>query len=108
MPDYQESSVAGSKYRRWSRINIEYPRVGTPTAIILEDEIVVLDQNDVIERPVGNLSISLSDPAKEIPLRDPTNGWELTGATATMGYLYALIGSVCWQAALERDAQQPS
>lgn len=107
MPDYQESTIAGSKYRRWRRINIENPRVGVPTAGILEEEVLNLG-DEIVERPVGNLSISLSDPTKEIPLRDPTNGWELTGATATMGDLYALVGSACWQAALERDAQQPS
>lgn len=103
MPDYQESTVSGSKYRRWSRITIDHPRTGTPSAMILEDEVLVVG-DETIERPVGNLKIAMTDPMKTIPLRDPANEWAETGATLTMGELYAAIGSACWQAALERDA----
>jgi hypothetical protein len=106
MPDYQSSDLVGSRYRRWSRINIDNPREGVPSSVVLETEVLTLGENDVIERPVGNLSITLSDPTKAIPLRDPTDGWTLTGATMTMGELYAALGSACWQAALERDAAQ--
>ena len=105
MPDYQESSVVGSKYRRWRRIVIEHPRDDVPSAMILEEE-VINTGDETIERPVANLSISMTDPMKIIPLRDPSNGWAETGLTMTMGELYAAIGSACWQAALERDAQQ--
>lgn len=107
MPDYQASDLVGSKYRRWPRILIENPRNGTPSAVVLEQEVMNLGDEE-IERNIGNLNIKMSDPTKEIPLRDPTNDWELTGTTATMGELYALIGSACWQAALERDALEAS
>ena len=105
MPDYQASDILGSKYRRWRRIDIDNPREGIPSAVVLEEEVLNLG-TEIIDRPVGNLTISLSDPTKAIPLRDPTNGWVETGATLTMGELYTAIGSACWQAALERDAAQ--
>jgi hypothetical protein len=105
MSDYQESTISGSKYRRWRRIVIEHPRDAVPSALIVEDEVIVLD-DEAIERAVANLHITMSDPAKTIPLRDPTTGWTETGTTMTMGELYAAIGSACWQAALERDAAQ--
>lgn len=108
MPDYQASDLVGSKYRRWSRINIDYPMTGTPSATILEEEVLNIGEAEPIRRPVANLSISLSDPTKAVPLRDPTNEWALTGTTITMGELFAAIGSACWQAALERDAREAS
>lgn len=102
MPDYQETTLSGSRYRRWRRIVIENPREATPSATILEEEVLNVG-GEVIDRPIANLSIALNDPNKTIPLRHPLT-WESTGQTLTMGELYAAIGSACWQAALERDA----
>lgn len=102
MPDYQASTVSGSRWRRWRRIVIENPRNALPSALIQEDEVIVLDVDDVLERPTETMSILLNDPAAVIHLRDPVT-WELTGQTTTMGELYAILGSVCWQTALDRD-----
>lgn len=102
MPDYYASTVSGSRWRRWRRIVIENPRDALPSALIQEEEIVVLGADDVMERPTETLSILLNDPNAVVHLRDPAT-WELTGQTITMGELYAALGSVCWQAAMERD-----
>ena len=102
MPDYHASTVSGSRWRRWRRIVIENPRDALPSALIAEEEVVVLSPDDVVERHTDTLSLVI-DPAAVIPLRDPLT-WELTGATLTMGELYAALGSVCWKAALDRDA----
>lgn len=103
MPDYHASTVSGARWRRWRRIVIENPRNALPSATVLEEEIMVVG-DESIDRPIGNLSINLSNPNEIIPLRDPVT-WEPTGQSMTLGELYAAIGSACWKAALDRDAE---
>lgn len=101
MADYKESSISGSKYTRAGRINIDNPVGGIPNAVFFEEEVLSLGDS-TFTQPTSSVSISLSDPTKEIPLRDIST-WELTGQTTTVGVIYQAIASVYWMIALERD-----
>jgi hypothetical protein len=101
--DYQEQTLQGSSYQRCNRIVIENPRNSDPAVTFIEEKIIVTGDN-TIAIPANNFAIAI-DPTESIALRNPET-WELTGATITLGELYAAIASVYWQKALERDAQQ--
>jgi len=102
--DYQQSLITGSKWKRATRIVLENPLNGIPSALFVEEEVINLDDTDPpITRLSGNVSASFTDPSIEIPLRDPST-WELTGQSTTYGALYAIVASAYWKLALERDA----
>lgn len=40
MPDYQESQITGSRWKRACRINIENPLNGIPSVLFAEEEVI--------------------------------------------------------------------
>lgn len=101
MSDYRESAVTGTAWQRCCQIVIENQRTAVPTVRFDEESVLALADGSEIRRPVGALALPF-DPAKPIPLRDPTTG-ELTGDTSSYGAAYVLLYSAYLAAALERD-----
>ena len=106
MSDYQQSTITGTKWTRAVRANIENPLNGIPNILFAEEEVINIGEGvQPITRLMSNVSISFSDPALEIPLRDVST-WELTGETITAGAIYQAIASLYWKLATDRDAAQ--
>lgn len=103
MPDYQESTVAGTKWKRACRINIENPLNGVPNALFAEEEVINLSEGqEPRTRLVSNLAVpfSLTD---EFPLRDPQTNEIIAGMVGTQAQLYTLMYSAYWHYAMARD-----
>jgi len=106
MSDYKQSTITGTKWTRTVRANIENPLNGTPGIFFAEEEVInIREDSSPITRLMSNVSISFSDPALEIPLRDVST-WELTGETITAGSIYQAIASLYWKLAIDRDNAQ--
>ena len=106
MADYQESPIAGHRWKRAGRINIENPLGETPVVTFAEEEVVNLGPESApITHLVSHLIVPFS-PTDEFPLRDPNDGTVIEGQTGTQAQLYALMYSAYWHYALARDAAQ--
>ena len=103
MADYKESTIAGTKYTRAKRINIENPKDALPYVVFLEEDVFNLGDGQSYTNDSGNLFLNFDDPSMEIPIRNPAD-WSLTGQTATLGELDVLIASLYWKLASDRDA----
>lgn len=55
MPDYKESTIAGTKWQRAVRVAVENPLNGTPAIMFVEEEAVNLGDK-VITNAVGHLT----------------------------------------------------
>jgi hypothetical protein len=100
MPDYQESQITGSRWKRACR----NPLNGTPSVLFAEEEVINLGEGqEPIRQLVSNLSVpfSLSDT---FPIRNPETGEVIEGQIGTQAQLYALMVSAYWHYALARDA----
>lgn len=107
MPDYNESTIAGTRWKRAARINIENPLNGTPSVLFAEEEVLNLGAGqEPVTRLMSNLSVpfSLTDT---FPLRNPETGEIIEGQTGTQAQLYALMVSAYWHYALARDGALP-
>jgi len=101
MANYNETSVTGESYQRTNRIIIENPYQGAPVIAFEEQKIFNLGDGEVLQKPMGQLRLDFN-PAEVINIIDPTTNIA-TGQTITLGEIYALIYSVYWQKAIERD-----
>lgn len=102
MPDYKESTVAGTTWQRCCQIVIDNTRGAAPSVRFDEEEVLALADGREIKRALGALALPF-DPARSIPLRDPVTG-ALTGGATTYGAAYALLYSAYMAAAEARDA----
>lgn len=101
---YQQTSVTAEKSRRACRVQIDNPVIGTPTVMYVEEEILRLPDGSVQSLGlVSNVSESLSDLTKTIPLVNPDT-LEETGETITALEVYVALVSHYMQLARERDA----
>jgi len=101
MPNYNETAVTGESYQRTNRIIIDNPYQAAPRIIFEEERIINLG-DEVVKKPVTALQVAF-DETEVINVMNPLTN-ELTGTTITMGEIYALIYSVYWQKAQERDS----
>lgn len=101
MPDYKQSAVSGTAWQRCNQVVLDNPLGGVPIIRFDEQEVLAIDGRE-IKRHTDSLSLPF-DPARPIPLRDPTTG-ELTGQASTYGAVYVLIYSAYMAAAEARDA----
>ena len=103
MPNYKQSTVAGTTWKRCHQVVLDNPLGVVPTIRFDEQEVLAIDGRAVeIKRSAGSLSLPF-DAAQPIALRDPDTG-ELTGDTSTYGAVYALVYSAYMAAADARDA----
>ena len=101
MANYNETSITGESYQRTNRIIIENPYQGTPVIVFEEQKVFNLGDGEVLQKPMGQLRLNFN-PAEVINIIDPTTNTD-TGHTITLGEIYALVYSVYWQKAIERD-----
>jgi hypothetical protein len=105
MANYNETTIAGESYQRTNRIIIENPYQGSPEIAFEEQKIFNLGDGEVLMKPLNQLRVFFN-PTEDINIIDPTTNIE-TGHIVTMGEIYAMIYSVYWQKASERDALTP-
>lgn len=103
---YKETLVSGSSYTRCNQILINNSLRTTPTIRFDEQVVVSMEAGGAIINGSGSIEM-VFDPAKLIPLMDPTTGIA-TGQTMSYGEVYAVLYSAYLDAALERDAAQPA
>lgn len=104
MPEYKESSVAGTKYTRANKVVIENPYGGIPLMTIIEEDIYIFPdlQPTKVEKP-GNIYKSF-DPFNSFPLRNPLTD-ELLGTTSTEQDLQVIVYSLVRHLQAQRDLQ---
>lgn len=103
--DYKETTVAGQRWHRFSKIVIDNPRPGTPSVLCVEQEVIALGDTEV-SREVNNLYFPFN-PEAVFPVLNPVTG-QATGDSATGGMVYALVWSLVMAEAAKRDAHLAS
>ena len=58
IPNYKETTVAGSSWVRAHDVHIKNPHGGTPYMVISEEKIMLLADGDKITKPSSNLVVS--------------------------------------------------
>ena len=57
VPNYNESSIAGSRHTRCNGVNVLNPFKQNPTIIFQEETVFVMDDDDYVTRPAGNINV---------------------------------------------------
>lgn len=102
MADYQETSVAGTMWRRAKMINIWNPLDGAPRVCFTEEDVVKLADGKVITSGDSTFINANYEAAKSFNIIDPITG-QPTGQAMTQEQLYGLVYSLYRSLALERD-----
>lgn len=111
MPNYKETTAAGTAWTRCNAITISnriegsklFPLEPMPAAHFYEERVVSVEGAVSVCADIGRISKAFN-PTDTITLLDPVTG-EATGETATHGALYGILFSLYIQTAQERDAQ---
>ena len=101
MPDYKESSVAGSTWQRCHTVTISNQTGQVPSIIFQEERVIALDGEDIHQFVDG--CTKLFDQEATFPLLDQVTNLP-TGQVMTHAEFYAILYSLYMQTALERDA----
>lgn len=105
MPDYKETTIAGTVWQRCHEIIVENVRGAPPAVHFVEERVIALDGGQEIRQNLGPLDV-VYDPARLIPILDPATS-QPTGEQATYAQAYQVLYSAYIAAALERDANLP-
>ena len=100
MPDYKESQIAGKKWQRCYRIDLQNNSGAMPCAIFFEEERFTIG-DESIGRPVGNMQVNFDQPLKKFPLLNPADDSVI--GTAAHQDVYVLLYSLYRAVADERD-----
>lgn len=100
--DYKESQVTGRSWRRCHLISIHnpLPHEGAPSVYFEMSDAVNLAER-TLATPAGGVAVAF-DPARVIPLLDPTTG-EPTGREMSYGEVYAILYSAFIDAAVSEE-----
>jgi hypothetical protein len=101
MSDYQATILSGDSYKRGKKLTFFNLLDAIPT-IQIEEEIVYNLNSESIQQPAGILTKQVVDFSPTFEIRDPITGL-VTGTTAAYSDVYALLYSLYWHLALERD-----
>lgn len=104
MPNYLETTVSGTQWRRAKNVSIANPYEGVATIRFDEEDIIKLDTKSIptnVPTDVKPLSLAF-DPTAVVALLDPLTG-QPTGSTITHMDLYIALNSLYMQLATERD-----
>lgn len=101
MADYKATTVTGTQYQRCNGIYIDNTMNAVKT-VRMQEELVSILGGQTIRQPLPGLEFAFN-PDEVIALRDPVTG-ELTGSTITGMEVYAVLYSLYYQKAQERDA----
>lgn len=103
MPDYKESSVAGTQWQRCHGVYLQNTYGQTPLITLREEQVTAIGDQTFF-KDMGQMQFPFEQGAT-IPLLNPLTG-QPTGGTITMGEVYAIMWSLYMQKAAERDAAQ--
>jgi hypothetical protein len=102
MADYNESTVAGSKWTRCYRLQIDNKSGATPKVVFFEEDRIQLEDGSSISTNRGAIHVAFESPEKSFPLLDPVTSDPLN-MTMTHGEVYVALRSLYLALALERD-----
>jgi len=102
MAEYKESTVSGTSYQRGRSIYFENPRNKTPSILVREETVNIL-QDKIITEPAGEILKSVDDLSEVFNLRNPLTNEIIEGQTATYQDIYVMLYSLYWHLAEERD-----
>jgi hypothetical protein len=105
MPDYRESSVAGTQYQRGRGLYFENPLGAAPSLLVREERVINLTDRQIVE-PAGEILKRVEDMSVWFEVLDPTTNIP-TGETMTYQDLYVALYSLYWHLATERDGPAP-
>ncbi len=69
MADYKQTTVAGTLWNRFGRIEIDNTRNGVPSIVCAEQSVIILGSNEIVKE-VGTLRFDF-DATAEFPILDP-------------------------------------
>ena len=100
MPDYKELQIAGKKWQRCYRIDLQNNSGHMPCAIFYEEERYTVN-DETIAKPVGHIQVNFDAPAKTFDLLNPSTD-DVIGAAQHQD-VYILMYSLYRALANERD-----
>lgn len=105
MPDYKESQVAGKKWQRCYRIDLQNNAGAMPCAIFFEEERFIVG-DETLSRNVGQMQVNFDQPLKAFPLLNPADDTVI--GQAQHQDVYVLLYSLYRAIADERDNPPPA
>jgi hypothetical protein len=104
MPNYKQTTLAGTAYTRASSVAVANPLTGVKAINFFEEQVVNLG-DEVMLRPQGGFQepFTTENATTEFPLVNPETG-EPIGQTATYMDLYVTLHSLYLHLAQRRDA----
>lgn len=104
MPDYKETTVAGTAYTRAHQVTIANPLDGVKAISFYEEQVINLADEQII-RPQGGVQepFTADNAAEEFALINPLDGTPL-GLSMEYKDLYVALHSLYFHVASKRDA----
>ena len=104
MPDYKETTVAGTAYTRAHQVVIANPSVGTKAISFYEEQVINLADEQIIRQQGGVQEPFTADNAnEEFALVNPIDGTPL-GMTMEYKDVHVAMHSLYYHIAAKRDA----
>ena len=104
MPDYKETTVAGTAYTRAHQVVIANPSVGTKAVSFYEEQVINLADEQIIRQQGGVQEPFTADNAnEEFALVNPIDGTPL-GLTMEYKDVHVALHSLYYHVASKRDA----
>lgn len=103
MPDYKQTTINGTSWKRAWRVECENPLQGQRKITFHEEQVLNAGEQQ-IRTPTGNMSVRFDteNALTTFPLLDPDTGAQL--GTATYAQVYRILHSLYMHSAAERDA----
>ena len=104
MPDYKETTVAGTAYTRAHQVVVANPSVGTKAISFYEEQVINLADEQIIRQQGGVQEPFTADNAnEEFALVNPIDGTPL-GMTMEYKDVHVALHSLYYHVAAKRDA----
>lgn len=104
MPDYKETTLAGTAYTRAHQVVIANPSVGTKAVSFYEEQVINLADEQIIRQQGGVQEPFTADNAnEEFALVNPIDGTPL-GMTMEYKDVHVALHSLYYHVAAKRDA----
>jgi len=104
MPDYKETTVAGTAYTRAHQVVIANPSVGTKAISFYEEQVINLVDEQIIRQQGGVQEPFTADNAsEEFALINPVDGTPI-GMTMEYKDVHVALHSLYYHVAAKRDA----
>ena len=104
MPDYKETTVAGTAYTRAHQVVIANPSVGTKAVSFYEEQVINLADEQIIRQQGGVQEPFTAENAnEEFALINPVDGTPL-GLTMEYKDVHVALHSLYFHVAAKRDA----